>query len=243
MSKTPFPASIDRRRFLQSTGAAAGIGIAGVSPAVAAENTIGEVLYAEVGLVHSHPLVPEAMTKLPLVHVDKTLGHFVDEQNDQLFFLEPFSEDSFSAFESESVAFTPDGYHSLPAELFGEPRSSLVSATGRSFRPTQILRTPQPYRVPLIKIEADEHTLVIESDEASGNVPENGSRRFNLNSRQVPVRLEVPTGRRARNQNIPDRMKSLEMEVDEKQIPIRPQLVVRNYGVMDVIDATGRRVP
>lgn len=235
--------TVDRRKFLERTGMAAGIGAFGI-PTVEAAERQGTLQYTEVGIEHETELDEQSWEEdyQSLVFTDR-VGHYVDTDRD-LFHVLPFATDEERRlFEQSERLVGVDGYRQLPvADFRPQRRAELVTRAGSTLRPIEGLGLATPYSPPQFTVRAAGEDVVVASSSGRERVSPGTEAVHRLPTQEVEVRTRTATGEAASDEQItgdPDETERPSLvEFATESLSFEPRVVIRNYGELDVMVAS-----
>jgi hypothetical protein len=235
--------TVNRRKFLERTGVAAGIGAFGV-PTVEATERQGTLRYTEIGIEHRTELDERSWEEdyQSLVFTDR-VGHYVDTERD-LFHVLPFATDKERRlFEQSEQLVGVDGYSQFPVVDFRpQPTAELVTRVGSTLRPIEGLGLATPYAPPQFTVRETGNDVVVTSSSGRERVSPGSETVHQLSTQEVEVRTRTATSERASDEHVTDdsdeTKRSSLVEFGTESLSFEPRIVVRNYGELDVMVAS-----
>lgn len=236
-------ASIERRTFLKAATSSVGAAAVGVGSASGTKKPVyAQTLFAEIGVEHDVDLGETSSGYYPYLEVDKSLGHFVNEENNELYLMKSLPDGMLQTFKRGESVVRANNYRRLPTQLFDQLQGWIVTETGRSYRTLKALDPANEYRLPSIELQSRDEKIISSTSGNQNAVNAGETQTVSLPSQTVSVEVSESTGRKVERDDIPDSQKAVAMERWEETIQVEPKLKIKNYGTIDIVDFTDRRV-
>lgn len=233
MSSNRSESDVDRRQFLQTTGAIAGVSAFdadGLHLDLTDTAPLADTLFVEILLEH------EGTPDTPIVHNDGFLDYAVDPGTRQMV-LTPFADaDAVATVRDHDAVVSSDGYRPAPGVAIDRPQSRLLTvAQGRDGTPAKQLQLETEYAPPQVTVDAvTGDAVTVSSAERDVVVPADEAATLHLDPRTVEVSRPTDSFREA-----PDTRTggtTLRREYQVEAVDVTPRVSARNYGRIDVFE-------
>lgn len=232
---------VNRRKFLERTGVAAGIGAFGIQTVGAAEPQ-GKLRYTEVGIEHETELDKKSWEEdyLSLTFTDR-VGHYVEAEHNLFHVLPYATEEERRLFKQSESLVDVDGYRPLPVTEFRpQETAELVTEIGVTLRPINGVGLAAPYAPPAFTVREASEDIVIASSNGQERVSPNTETVHQLPTQEVEVQTRTVTEETMTSsesiKGYPDETEQNPVvEIGTELLSIKPRVVVRNHGKLDVV--------
>lgn len=228
----------ERRQFLKTTGAAAGLGaFTGVAKAIP-DTDLGSVHFVEVGLETDVTDVSDADASLPVFHWDFPLPHAVDAAGETIYLRERMDDEAVHLVTEQDTVVKAAEFHSGPASLLSGVRETVPFELGPHYRRNYVLELEDAIRLPAIEVEPQaDSTVAVSGGAVSDTVSPGSEREYELDSVEATVEFSKQTDKRREGQDVPDRLLGFERKEWTETVTLKPTLKVSNFGKLSVVDA------
>lgn len=136
-----------------------------------------------------------------------------------------------------------DGYRQLPVADFRPQRTAeVVTRVGATLRPIEGLGLATPYAPPQFTVRKAGEDVVITSNSGRERVSPGSEGVHRLPTQDVEVRTRTATGEAASDEQVAGDPAETEgsslVEFGTESLSLEPNVVVRNYGELDVMVAS-----
>lgn len=222
--------TVKRRKFLKGVSA---LGVGALAPGqVAGKPGDDQIRFIEVGMRHTlvNPedaeyLLPEAICSPTEYRIDEADGTLHVDST-------AISEEERSILENRQTAVYSRGFRPDSAQVAGSTTRSLVTNLSPKAQPDEGIQLAQEYTEPSMHLSAKDE-VVVSTDATTENLGAGYEAQHRFGKQNVTARMEEPEGCLVKQQ---DEMKpwqrAQKMRTWQEQIPVRPEINVRNYGVL-----------
>ena len=233
---------INRRNFLQKTGAMSAAGLVGVGTIDAARATErSTVTFAEAGLSHDVEFPSRTVEEYSTFNVEDLVEHAVDPQQGLVSYNRFTTRATANLLESNPAAVWYDTYRSLPANGIDSDRTQ--------YAPTRLLDHPRAthgvlltraYTPPQFDVRTRGETVSVRVASETVEVAPGERIERELPRQELAVRLFEPTGETVTD-NEPREKGDVHgtLDVIERTVTATPTLEVQNYGELTVVEPDG----
>lgn len=227
--------NVNRRRFLRTTMATAGLGTTIVGTTSAKEPVdFGNVHFVEMGIEHDADIPEGDGYVIPITEEDEALGYSIDTEERSLKLNRFAPPNARANFRQESKVVKTESYRPFPTtDQKKRIVRSLYTKLTSDYRGTRSLSLAEPYRRPPVEISSQDaeisasvggkHQIIGPGQERTIHLPERTVEI--IAERQVDEGLsDIPPGRRAKTV----------WEEFSKTITVEPHVKVRNRGILSV---------
>lgn len=231
---------VGRRRFIQATGTAAGIGaISTGAYSVGAKSTNQRVWFVEAG--YEHELSGRKTADLDRVHIDEFIPHEI--KNSSKIKIRNYSPQAvMNKINNWSnmirLGSAPDGYNSFPIGEMSLPSSRILTTVlDDSYRSIYGVEVAKPYSPPNIALKTAGKSVDLFSEGIQERIPRGEERSFTLSSQEVDVLSSVKTGKTKTSDQKGEKQEEVQIEeLTQQQVKATPSLIIRNYGKLEVVE-------
>lgn len=226
---------IERRQFVKAAGAGA-LGTT-VLPNVQAApgNRLGETAFAEVGMETEidNLSIPDANPTV--FHWDFPLPHVATDST--LFVRDAMSDEAREVVTTASEVVKGEKFQPASANLFGRPKTELTYEHGPHYRRNYVVELEEGYDLPQLNVSPRSNSVTI-AGRGRERVPVGTERTFDFEPRELEAQLVRVTDEKVDNTDIPEHLRGLKKERWTEAVTVKPTLKVRNYGTLEVRNAT-----
>lgn len=226
---------IERRQFVKAAGAGA-LGTTILPTAQAAPgDRLGETAFAEVGMETEISGLSTADANPVVFHWDFPLPHVATDST--LFVRDAMSDEAREVVTTASGVVKGEKFQPASTELYGGPKSKLTHEHGPHYRRNYVVELEEGYDLPQLNVSPQSGTVTI-SGRGRERVDAGSERTFELEPRKLEAQLVRVTDEKVDNSEIPEHLRALKKEYWTEPVTVKPTLKVRNYGTLEVRDAT-----
>lgn len=226
---------IERRQFVKAAGAGA-IGTTVVPTVQANPGThLATTAFAEVGIETDISGISDSEANPSVFHWDFPLPHVATDS--KLFVRETMSLAARDTVTTSSGVVKAEEFHPASKGLFGRPKTKLTYEHGPHYRRNYVVELVEGYRLPQLTVSPRNDTITI-AGHGRESVPVGSEQTFELPSKELEAELVRVTGEKVDNPEVPEHRRALKKEHWTEPVTVTPTLKVRNYGEVEVRDAT-----
>jgi hypothetical protein len=234
------PSRIERRTFLKAATAAS-TGPLLARKATAKSTRYGKTRFTEAGITYEIE-DPVTREKLPFLEVDEWLNHYVDVENDVLYFHEQYLEEARPILESGAPVVRFEDFTDKSVSRSMSPTETLPTSSGRSYRTTGALRLSKPHKFTRPSISVENNAAVVQSNNGETEVPSNTVATHALPSQEVTVEASEPIPAETEPIDVlldgepaPDTYRPTARRTWKETLTVTPKVTVHNYGVVGLV--------
>lgn len=230
---------INRRNFLQKTGAMSAAGLIGVGTVDAASATErGTVTFAEAELSHDVAFPTPEAEEYSVFNVEDLAEHVVDPQQNLVSYNRFTTRATARLLASNPAAVWYDTYRALP--------TNAVESSRTQYAPTRLLDHPRathgvllakPYLPPRFDVQTRGETVSVRVGSETVDVAPGEQVTHDLPAQELTVRAFEPSSETVA-ETAPGESgdASGTLDVSERTVTATPTLEVRNYGELTVVE-------
>lgn len=173
----------------------------------------------------------------PTFHRGAPVDHVISGQQERLYLLSPADDRVVRMFKEESALVKGREFQPTPASLPDGPTDRIPTHLGPNHRRRYYLQLSDTYDPPEIQVNRRGETWTV-TGSIRDDIPPNTARTYPLDSQEVSLRIERPTGEKVDRPDIPEHLRGVKIESWSETVRIAPTLHVVNHGKRKVIDAT-----
>lgn len=215
-----------------------GVGAIGINPnELTFEQTLGSSLFLEAGLTYEvHSSATEG--NYARANIDELVRHTVDTANDRVFLRQSVPETAVETFRGDGAVVSADGYQSLSDTVFGSETESITTATGKAYRRLETRNLRTSFQEPAAEIANRNGDVVVEAEGRRSTVRSGEELTVTLDVRDVEAKVLETLDETVDRPDIPDYRKAKKQVERVETMTVVPTLAIRNYGKLEVVDAT-----
>lgn len=240
-------ASVNRRKFLQATGAVGAISSAGVVnvKALSPEDgqSLGYVQFTEVGVTYDVETDIGSNWELPVQTVDDLVGHNIDKTEGVLYLNKFASDEDITTFKQHDRVMRTDDYFALPASIDTTSQRHLVTGRSRRNRVVESLRLETPYQTPQITAQLRGQRVAVQAGKKTIETAPGTTKTTELPSHSVQSTVIQPTDERADALDVPESRQPLKYLKESRILTVTPTVSVKHFGSLEVVDVSEQTTP
>lgn len=210
--------SLNRRRFLQASGAA---GATVTAANVTAAKEQNQCHFAEIG-IDSEVIVPDEANYTPVYAHDDVFKSY-RKPNRMLVLPDRAAPRLKKLAKNSNRVVDAAQYERFPGTVKSSPDTRYIPiATSPDLRPTKVLELDSKYQPPTVDLETTEAKISATVRGSSFDVEAQSKRAVSLDSFESSITV-------AKREN--DALEKFETDLE-----IRPELRIRNHGTLDVVE-------
>jgi len=230
---------LNRRNFLEATGAAAGVGALTVGKANGEPlRDSTKVNFVDTGVTHDIEITDNYQP----ISIDELVDHAVSEDGD-VYFSKFSSRDVIDAFLENDFVLHSDKYRTPPMDSITEKPNEWLVTELSGYRAMEGYLLAHEYQVPEISVEIQGNTVIASSGKTSNEIPPNEEAILDLPQQTVDILIEEAT-----NEAVPEEEEKGESTDDNLQpayssesLVVDPEMVIRNYGELKILDQSDQK--
>lgn len=226
---------IERRQFVKAAGAGA-LGTT-VFPTVRAEpgTRLGTTSFAEVGMETDISGLSRSDANPSIFHWDFPLPHVASEST--LFVREAMSDEARDMLTTKQAVVKASGFRPASDQLFGQAERKLTHEHGPHYRRNYVVELEEGYDLPRLSVSPQNGVATIRGH-GRKKIPAGSERTFELQSQNLKAELVRMTDEKVDNSEVPEHRRALKKERWTETVTVTPTLKIRNYGELEIRDAT-----